>query len=160
MFPWHSVLNLYVGFGTCVRVICFHVCLSFSQSGILLHLSLHLQPKQGAVLCCPFSRVWLFVTLCDSLDHSPPGSSIHGILQARIVEWVACPPPGDLPDPGIKPASLMSPALAGGLFTTSTTWEAPLRWTQADPVYPLTTILTGKLCILGKKINLLQSIKK
>ena len=31
---------------------------------------------------------------------------------------------GDLPDPGIKPASLMSPALAGGFFTTSTTWEA------------------------------------
>ena len=34
------------------------------------------------------------------------------------------PPPGDLPEPGIKPMSLMSPALAGGLFTTSTTWEA------------------------------------
>ena len=66
-------------------------------------------------------------TLCDPMNWSPPGSSIHGILQARILEWVACPPPGDLPDPGIKPASLMSPALAGGLFTTSTTWEAPLR---------------------------------
>jgi len=35
-----------------------------------------------------------------------------------------CPPPGDVPDPGIKPASLMSPALAGGFFTTNTTWEA------------------------------------
>ena len=34
------------------------------------------------------------------------------------------PPPGDLPDPGIEPASLMSLALAGGFFTTSTTWEA------------------------------------
>ena len=34
------------------------------------------------------------------------------------------PPPGDLPVPGIKHMSLMSPALAGGLFTTSTTWEA------------------------------------
>ena len=34
------------------------------------------------------------------------------------------PSPGDLPDPGIKPLSLMSPALAGRLFTTSTTWEA------------------------------------
>ena len=37
-----------------------------------------------------------------------------------------CPPPGDLPDPGIKPASLRSPALAGRFFTTSTKWEAPL----------------------------------
>ena len=34
------------------------------------------------------------------------------------------PSPGDLPDPGIKPASLMSPVLAGGFFTTSATWEA------------------------------------
>ena len=33
------------------------------------------------------------------------------------------PPPGDLPDPGIEPVSLMSPALAGGFFTTSVTWE-------------------------------------
>ena len=36
-----------------------------------------------------------------------------------------CPPPGDLPGPGIKPVSLMSPALADGFFTTSATWEAP-----------------------------------
>ena len=35
-----------------------------------------------------------------------------------------CPPPGDLPDSGIEPMSLMSPALAGRFFTTSTTWEA------------------------------------
>ena len=34
------------------------------------------------------------------------------------------PPPGDLPDPGIKLTSLMSPALAGGFFITSTTWAA------------------------------------
>ena len=42
------------------------------------------------------------------MDYSPPGSSIHGILQARILEWVAMPSSRDLPDPGIKP---MSPAL-------------------------------------------------
>ena len=54
-------------------------------------------------------------TLCDPMDCSPLGSSVHGILQARILEWAACPPPGDLPDPGIEPESLSSPALAGGL---------------------------------------------
>ena len=43
--------------------------------------------------------------------------------QARILEWVA-KIPGDLPDPGIKPVSLKSPALAGGFLTTSATWEA------------------------------------
>ena len=42
---------------------------------------------------------------------SPPGSSVHGILQARILEWVAVLPPGDLPDPGIKPMSPVSAAL-------------------------------------------------
>ena len=59
------------------------------------------------------------------MDHSPPGSSVHGILQARVLEWLLCPPPGDLPDPGIEPPSLMSPVLAGGFFTTSATWEVP-----------------------------------
>ena len=56
------------------------------------------------------------------MDYSPPGSSVCGILQARILEWVAMPSSsGDLPDPGIKP---VSPALAGGFFTTSAIWEA------------------------------------
>ena len=44
-------------------------------------------------------------TLCNPVDCSPPGSSIHGILQARILEWVAIPFSRDLPDPGIKPRS-------------------------------------------------------
>ena len=52
-------------------------------------------------------------TLCDPMDCSPPGSSVHGILQARILECVAMPSTGDFPDPGIEPESLMSPALAG-----------------------------------------------
>ena len=54
-------------------------------------------------------------TLCGPMNCSLPGSSVHGILQARILEWVATP--GDLPDPGIKPVSLMSSALADGFFT-------------------------------------------
>ena len=62
-------------------------------------------------------------TLCDPPDCSPPGSSVnvqntgagcHALLQ------------GNLPDLEIKPASLMSSALAGGFFTASTTWEACL----------------------------------
>ena len=50
----------------------------------------------------------LCLTLCNPIEQrlcSLPGSSVHGILQARILEWVACPPPGDLPNPGIKPRS-------------------------------------------------------
>ena len=40
------------------------------------------------------------------------------------VEGVACPPPGDLPNPGIEPTSFTSPSLAGGFFTTSAAWES------------------------------------
>ena len=64
-------------------------------------------------------------TLCDHMDCSPPGSSIHGILQARILEWVAISSPGDRPNPEIKLISLTSPALAGRFFTAGVTWEAP-----------------------------------
>ena len=39
------------------------------------------------------------------MDHSLPDSSAHGILQARILEWVAIPTPGDLPDPGVESRS-------------------------------------------------------
>ena len=43
--------------------------------------------------------------LYDFMNHSPPGSSIQAILQARILERVAIPSPEDLPDPGIEPSS-------------------------------------------------------
>ena len=44
-------------------------------------------------------------TLCDSMDCSPPGFSVHGIFQARILEWLPFPSPGDLPHPEIEPRS-------------------------------------------------------
>ena len=68
----------------------------------------------------------LSLTLCDPMDCSLAGSSVHGILQAGILEWLPCPPPGNLPDPGIRPASFMSLALAGGFFIPNATWEATL----------------------------------
>ena len=66
------------------------------------------------------SHVGLF---CDPVDCSPPGSSAHGIFQARILEWVAIPSPGDLPHPGIELASL---ALAGRFFYHGAPREAHL----------------------------------
>ena len=53
-------------------------------------------------------------TLCNTMDCSPPGSSVHEISQTKILEWIPFSPPGDLLDPGIKPASSASLALAGG----------------------------------------------
>ena len=64
------------------------------------------------------------LTLCNPMDHSLPGSSVRGILQRRILEWVVMPSSRDLPDPGIETGSLTSAALAGGFFTTSASWEA------------------------------------
>ena len=64
-------------------------------------------------------------TLCNPMDCSPPGSSsVHGIFQARYWSGLPFPTPGDLPDPGTEPMSLISLALADGFFTTSATCEA------------------------------------
>ena len=63
-------------------------------------------------------------TLCGPVGYSPLASSVQGIFRVRILEWVALPTPGDLPNPGIEPKSLESPALVGRFFTSSTTWEA------------------------------------
>ena len=51
------------------------------------------------------------LTLCDPMDCSPPASSVHGIFQVKILEWLPFPPPGDLANPGIKPVSPVPPAL-------------------------------------------------
>ena len=60
--------------------------------------------------------------LCNTMVCSLPGSSVRGILQARILEWVAMPSSRDLPNSGIEPASLVSPALAGRFFSTKATY--------------------------------------
>ena len=83
--------------------------------------------KEGAGLkdrrACMVSKVLQScLTLCDPMDSSPPGSSVHGISRQGYWSGLPCPSPGDLPNPGIEPKSLMSPALAAGFFTTRATW--------------------------------------
>ena len=56
---------------------------------------------------CVFSHLVLSA-LCGPKYSTPPGSSVHGISQARILEWVTFPPSGDLPDPEIKLMSRIS----------------------------------------------------
>ena len=67
------------------------------------------------------SRVQLFATLW-TIAHQAP--LFVGFSRQEYWSGLPCPPPGDLPDPGIEPTSLTSPALAGRFFTTSSTWEA------------------------------------
>ena len=68
---------------------------------------------------------------------------------------MGCPPPGDLPDPGIKPESLMSLALAGRFFTTGTTWEAPYYFYWWFIFRVLISPLMGSLSYL---VDLVQEI--
>ena len=67
------------------------------------------------------SHVQLFATPWIVACQSPLSM---GFPRQEYWSGLPCPPPGDLPDPGIKPASIMSPALEGRFFTTSATWEA------------------------------------
>ena len=67
-----------------------------------------------------FSHVQLFVTPW-TVAHQAALSM--GFSKQEYWSGFPCPPPGGLPNPGIKPVSLRSPALAGGFFTDSTTWE-------------------------------------
>ena len=60
------------------------------------------------------------------MDCSLPGSSVHGIFEASYWNGLPFLSPGDLPDPGIGPMSLMSFVLAGGFLTTSATWKAQM----------------------------------
>ena len=78
------------------------------------HFSWHLSD-----FCCFCLVTQLCLTLCSPLHSSPPGSSVHEI-------GLPFPTLGDLPDPEIEPASLASPALAGGFFTTASPGKP--RW--------------------------------
>ena len=69
-------------------------------------------------------RMWQVKILCDPLDCTCQALLSMGFSRQEYSSGLPCPPPVDLPDPGIKPASLTSPALAGKSFTTSATWEA------------------------------------
>ena len=93
-----------------VRVCIFKkLSLYFIKFKIPLMIKLIMSTKSESEVArlCPI--------LCNPMDCSLPGSTTHGIFQARILEWLPFPSPGDLPDPGIKPTS---PAFVGGFFTT------------------------------------------
>ena len=63
------------------------------------------------------------LTLCDPMDYCPPGFSVHCILHARILEWVAIIFSRGPSDPGIEPTSPTSPVLTSKFFTSRATWE-------------------------------------
>ena len=101
-------------------------------------------------------------TLCDPMDCSPPGSSVHGILQARVLERVAIPSSRDLPNPDIKPVSPASPALQEdsllpshwGSHCRSTVWENFHKVEEAWILGPALWTVTQNLrrfCLRNKR---------
>ena len=99
-----------------IKDVLFFVCVSF--------LCIHLSEKYCKPIMCAKSLP-LCLTLCNAMDCSRPRLLCSwDSLRQEYWSGLSCPPPGDLPDPGIKPTSLMSPALAGRFFTTSASWEA------------------------------------
>ena len=95
----------------------------------------HVQVSQ--VCCCVCAHLCL--TLCAPMDCSPPGSSVHGIFQARILAWAAIFCSRDRPDPGIEPSFFASPSLAGRFCINCTTWEVPLNLLQILHPHKLST---------------------
>ena len=84
-----------------------------NTAGVQIHACIH----AGSLQSC--------LSLSKPIGCTPPGSSVHGILQVRILEWVAVPSSRG----SSQCRDLKSPALAGGFFTTSTTWETyNVKW--------------------------------
>ena len=84
------------------------------------------------MLSC-LSHVWLFATPWTVAHHAPLSM---GFSRQEYWSGLPCPPPGDLPDPGIKPTSFMSSALAGGFFIPSATWTAQAKWWGQCWIWP------------------------
>ena len=82
-------------------------------------------------------------TLFDPVDCSLPGSSVHGILQARILEWIAFPSPEDLPAPGIEPGS---PALQADSLPSELR-DYPVEVTNRFKGFELVDRVPEELCV-------------
>ena len=90
-----------------------------------------------------FSCVHLFATLWTVAFQAPLSM---GFSRQEYWSGLLCPPPGDLPDPGIEPMSLMSPALAGRFFTTSATWKPYLYYIISIMLLLLSRFSCVRLC--------------
>ena len=113
----------------------------------------HTDEKQSVCCVCAES-LQSCLTLCDPMDYSPAGSSVHGILQARILDWVAMSSSRESSQPRTEPKSLTSPALADGFFTTSTTWQVPFAFLYSTLNISSSNILHEPLSIPLREVHM------
>ena len=111
-----------------------------------------------------FSRVWLFAAPWTVAQQAPLSV---GFSRQEYWSRLPCPPPGELPNPGIKPTSLMSPALAGEFFTTGASceahtlkvynliiWLCDIHHNQANEhIHHLTELLPFSFVVRTHKVN-------
>ena len=99
--------------------------ITITQLTIYINITYHSSVINLTLLACMCAGRSLqsCLTLCDRMHCNWPGSSVHGVFQARYWSGLPCPTPGDFPNPRTEPMTLMSPALGGGFFITSTTWK-------------------------------------
>ena len=145
--------------------------LFFAESGRMLNeymmglLSLAERQTYNPCVTCPVLYKWSMHAACsvasvlwDPMDCSLPGSSVHEFSRQEYWSGLPCPPPRDLPDSGIEPASLVSTELAGALCTAETrgkpvTWHVDKRQSALVQAQFCHTLLTWQ----KKKKMLLQS---
>ena len=98
-----------------------------------------------ACMLSHFTHVWLFMTLCTKAHQTPLSM---GFSRQEYWSGLPCPPPRDLPNPGIQLASLLSPALAGRFFTASATWGAHLEHSKHLHRRPLLLLILLSVVLL------------
>ena len=116
---WYLLLLLFYKLQEiCILILKFNEILNYVKLHALFHyvcFSCSCKNKKCQVLSC-FS-----LTLWDPMDCSPPGSSVHGISQTRILEWVAISSFRGSSNPQIELMSSVAPALVGGFYTAGPT---------------------------------------
>ena len=122
----NSFLIYFVLFKWYFKVLLTGACLRFKD--VFIYSFIFVSVFYSVLCCCSVAKSCL--TLCNPMDYSLSGSSVHRISQARIPSGLLCPPPGHLPDPGIKPTSTVSSALAGRFFSFESPGEPTLYYTR------------------------------
>ena len=87
---------------------------------------MYFNPFVTHVSSCCAKLIQSCLTLCHPMYCRPPGSPVYGFSRQEYWSGLLFSSPGELPHPGMEPEALTSPALAGGFFTISATWIAPL----------------------------------
>ena len=124
------------------NTVCAHVSLSVSEAVVT-------RVSQMLWISCCCLVVQSCLTLCDPVDYSPPGSSVHGILQARMLEWIAMPlsrgssqPRGWTQAPALWADSLLSEPPGKPILLTWSSWnQSPLGYKDVS----LITLKTIKM---------------